>query len=622
MKKIIVILGMALLFTQCITQEESYKEKLQQSLDLGWNTYNTMNVLSYVYLPDAFEIALDFMYQGKNFSGYLRGERSFNLDNPGSATIRPLAHTYDGSYTKQQLSWHGINVSIETAVEKNEFFCVVRTMSPTNKPSALVLRTGMLWNKKGHIRLDNDCIHATLKSRNIRIFPATPHVENFNVNSYTPYLVLSLDSVAAFSTGKKKTLTEIENSISKKAASYKKYTLQYGASLASAYQAISTCMAWNTIYDPINKRVISTVSRPWNVERGGYSFFGWDNFFLAWLAALDNKNLAYADVIEHLNEMAEEGFIPNCSQGNGRKTWDRSQPPVGSIMTWKIYQKYPEKWFLEETYDKLLGWNRWWMKRRYYKGMLCWGSHSAKNPYDDNVYNNLRAAMLETGLDDSPMYDNIPFNSDSAVMELHDVGLNALYVADCEALAAMAAILGRKDEEQELTQRASYFRNKLQSLWSEKHGIFLNRRTDNGEFVERLSPTLFYPLMAKAATEQQAQRMLNEHFYNPEEFWGEWIMPSVPRNDPAFEKQRYWKGAIWAPLNFLVYLSLEESGLQQAKKDLAEKSLQLFVKEWERKSFVSENYSAITGTGDDERIKSDRFYTWGALMGILSFMEK
>ena len=75
-------------------------------------------------------------------------------------------------------------------------------------------------------------------------------------------------------------------------------------------------------------------------------------------------DLAMANAVEALNEVTEEGFVSNNSQANGRKSWDRSQPPVGSMMCWEIYQKHPRKWFLEEVYPKLIRWNDWWMERR------------------------------------------------------------------------------------------------------------------------------------------------------------------------------------------------------------------------------------------------------------------
>ena len=91
--------------------------------------------------------------------------------------------------------------------------------------------------------------------------------------------------------------------------------------------------------------------------------------------------------------------------------------------------------------------------------------------------------------------------------------------------------------------------------------------------------------------------------------------------DPDFPKQRYWKGAVWPPLNFLVYLGLRNYGFTDARNELADKSRALFLKEWRRKGYVSENYSSITGSGDDERLSSDRFHSWGTLMGIISFIE-
>jgi len=115
--------------------------------------------------------------------------------------------------------------------------------------------------------------------------------------------------------------------------------------------------------------------------------------------------------------------------------------------------------------------------------------------------------------------------------------------------------------------------------------------------------------------------MVADHLLNPEEFWGDWVIPSIARNDPAFEQQRYWKGAVWPPLNFLTYLSLRQARFRDGATELASKSLALLLTEWQRQGYVSENYSAITGTGDDQRLSSDRFHSWGALLGIMAFVE-
>ena len=80
-------------------------------------------------------------------------------------------------------------------------------------------------------------------------------------------------------------------------------------------------------------------------------------------------------------------------------------------------------------------------------GLLEWGS----DPYElvsklGYEANNMKAAMYESGLDNSPMYDGVKYNEKSNTMELIDVGLNALYALDCWALMEIASILERKDD--------------------------------------------------------------------------------------------------------------------------------------------------------------------------------
>lgn len=101
-----------------------------------------------------------------------------------------------------------------------------------------------------------------------------------------------------------------------------------------------------------------TVGRIWNEEYGGIALFGWDNFFLAYVASIFDRELSLSATLEHLDGATPEGFIPNDNRGNGSKSWDRSQPPVGAIMVQEVYRRYPEKWFLEQSFDPLLRWNR------------------------------------------------------------------------------------------------------------------------------------------------------------------------------------------------------------------------------------------------------------------------
>jgi neutral trehalase len=219
------------------------------------------------------------------------------------------------------------------------------------------------------------------------------------------------------------------------------------------------------------------------------------------------------------------------------------------------------------------------------------------------------------------MYDNAPYDAKRHLMQLADVGTMSLFVADCDALADIATILHHDDDARELRARQKKYGDRLQSLWDEKSGQFLNRNLVTGELSPRTSPTNFYPLLARVATKQQAERMVREHLLNPKEFWGTFVIPSTPRNDPSFADNDYWRGRIWGPMNFLVYLGLRNYDFPEVRAEFADKSTALFRGEWTAKHHVHENYNATTGEGDDTT-GSDPFYHWGALLMLTSAMER
>jgi neutral trehalase len=290
----------------------------------------------------------------------------------------------------------------------------------------------------------------------------------------------------------------------------------------------------------------------------------------------------------------------------------------------EIYRKYGEKWLPELLFDDLLTWNRWWPTHRSRNNLLHWGSDSLPPPYNDDASNAWQGAAYESGLDNSPMFDGVPFNKKTHLMEQADVGLTSLYIADCNALAELALVIGRKKEATELKKRSARYAAALRGLWDEEKGIFLNRRTDTGKPNPRISPTNFYPMLAGVVTPAQAARMMKEHYFNPQEFYGDWVMPSVPRNDPAYAEQNYWRGRIWGPLNFLVYLGMRKYDLPEARKDLARRSDELLLNTFRRTGMVHENYNAVTGNGldaADPPNRSDSFYHWGGLLGLPALFE-
>ncbi|HUX28352.1 MAG TPA: trehalase family glycosidase, partial [Terracidiphilus sp.] len=437
-----------------------------------------------------------------------------------------------------------------------------------------------------------------------------------------PYFAADLTGPVGLSTGKWRSVPEIEKAIAAQERAYRESIAAAGTNSAIV-DAIETTLGWDTIYEPSKQRVVSPVSRVWSVGWGGYVIFDWDTFFAATMAGVGDRDLAYADTLETLREETAEGFVPNYARAGGWKSFDRSEPPVGAITVLGLYNKFHDRWFIEDAFAPLLRWNRWWDEHRNVQGYLAWGSDGENKPGnpDDHWSGTREGAILESGLDNSPMYDASTYNPQTHVLEYADVGLMSMYIADCDALAKIADALNKPAEAKELKERSARYRAKLATLWDEKTGIFLNKDLHTGQFNLRLSPTNFYPMLAHAATPEQARTMVAKHLLNPKEFWGEWIIPSIARDDPAFHDQNYWRGRIWGPMNYLVYLGLQNYDDATVRKEFADKSYELFLKEWREKGHVHENYNAMTGTGDDV-MNSDRFYHWGALLGYVEYLEQ
>lgn len=591
---------------------------VQNKLARGWNTWDTRSVLSHVLMPEGFALDLQIRSDetGRVLEQALIGRRGADEEK-----IRPGPHAYGGSYTDLTLQWQGVDVRVQSAAAGGDFYVLVTPQGKDGKPGTLIVKPGMLFGRQGAISVEDKIIKARFESKTLVVYALGGKSNDSKTIGY-PHVSISLGGEAALSTNPKRSIKDIKKIVEAARRKLVREGDKYGK-LRDLHDAMQSVLAWNVIYEPLKGRVIVPVSRAWSVGWGGYVLFDWDTYFAAYMLSLDSRELAYANAVEVTKGITDAGFVPNYA-GAGSSSLDRSQPPVGSLIVREIYRRYHEKWFLRDVFDDLLRWNRWWEKNRVTDGYLCWGSNPFKGQYaklsEATAINAWQGAAWESGLDNSPMYDGVPFDTKHHQLKLADVGLISFYISDCDALADIARVLGKSAEADELKERADKYRKALGTLWDEEAGFYYNKHTDTKELSRRVSPTNFYPLLAKAPTQEQAVRMIRGHFYNPDEFWGEWILPSISRDDKAFGDNTYWRGRIWAPMNFLVYMGLRNYGLPQARKDLVEKSGKLLLSSWLGEGHVCENYNSVTGVGSDVG-NSDMFYHWGALLGFVSFIE-
>ena len=449
---------------------------LQDKLAKGWNTWNTGSVLTHVLLPEGFAVKLMFKdgQSGDTLQEALIGREDF----ASKEHVIPGPRTYDGSYTELELEWRNIHVRVRSAATGRDLDLFI---SPVNgsRNDSLIIVPQMLWNREGEISLDRNKITGKTSVQNIQLY-----VNGDQQVTTADNIKVPLDKVITISSEKSKSREEIEKTLQEAKAKVPEGESKYPKT-PELYNAMHAVLAWNTIYDPINNRVITPVSRNWAAPSGGWVLFDWDTYFASYMLALDSKDLAYANAIAITKEITEKGFIPNNSQP-GHKSEDRTEPQVGALVVREIYRKYREKWFLQEVFDELLSWNRWRAANRDIDGYLVYGT----DPYD---YGNsksrsatesgkMKAAKWESGMDNSPMWDDAVFDSTSHRMLLADVGLMSLYIADCHSLSGIAGVLGKTEIEKELTERAEKYSKKLKTLWNDDFGLYLNKDLVTGKF--------------------------------------------------------------------------------------------------------------------------------------------
>lgn len=362
-------------------------------------------------------------------------------------------------------------------------------------------------------------------------------------------------------------------------------------------------------YSNLTKRVVHVIGRggSWIMNDPDYPpYFAWDTSFNALLGSLEDPRHAMDTMRTLLSYQLENGMVAQIAAWNHDPlayiNVQNSNPPVTSLCAWKLYQRWPDRSFLFEVYERLLRWHQWWpdFSDGNRNGLLEWGSLGS-----------FADARLACGWDDTPAFDGA--RQIGTQMNADAVDLNSLWSMDAEYLAMIADELGLKSDAAELRQAQAQMNRRINEvLWNEELGLYCHRLWSQdgspGKFLTRLTPMNFYPLMCGAPDEKRMKRMMSI-LSNPGKFWGRWLVPTLAYDDPEWHKQEYWKGHVWAPVNYLIWQGLRRYGTPEQKRQFVERSVDLFMRNWTEHGTCNENYKSTDGSGDDYP-----HYTWGALM--------
>ena len=226
------------------------------------------------------------------------------------------------------------------------------------------------------------------------------------------------------------------------------------------YAGMQTAISWNVIFTPY-EGIFTPVFRgsPWDVSKPhNYVLFEWDTYLSSLLASVTDLWTAKSNIIRMTKSLIFKGYVAGFWNGLCGEV-DKSKPPVGGLALELMLRRHPEEaWMGELLLPQLVMWNRWWAQTRQFSpvsgaknttvggGLLAPGSTRAnvKLAISCEDQSPVGASRCETGLDNSPLYDDAKFVSSEDVINSVDVGMTALYARDCLALAAVCARLGAR----------------------------------------------------------------------------------------------------------------------------------------------------------------------------------
>lgn len=388
-----------------------------------------------------------------------------------------------------------------------------------------------------------------------------------------------------------------------------------------AAEALGGLTGYSRTYDPKRGMLQTTVNRTWGGPNQPGLIFGWDNFFDSYIAAWEDPRLGAASLEHSVLNYGRKGIAHGPTQRNliipvlyGR-TLDLLGDETLARRTWPVMMEFMRFWFADRGDG--LPW-------RDGNGDGLIESGASADPATVSPGFLIQEAMDETGYDEIPIYsagftegrlgmlaDGVEFDWPSRTMTVTLLGQNCLYIASARIMARWADRLGNTADAAWLRGEAERVTGRVhERLYCEADGYFRDRYW-NGDFSPVKAMTIFFPLLAGIA-DDSVKAKLRETLLDPKQFWGENLIPTVSRDDPAYcdgmdGTGNYWRGNCWPPTTYMVYLAIKEAGWDDHAAEYARRVCSQFMEYWRAHGHAYENYPA------EGKVNHDFLYVqqWG-----------
>lgn len=389
-------------------------------------------------------------------------------------------------------------------------------------------------------------------------------------------------------------------------------------------------------------------------DRGGYTVpngqvypfqWNWDSAFVAIGFDTFDRNRAWEEIETLFKAQWDDGFVPHIifwqeddGYFPGPTVWGTkrtpvtsgiTQPPVAASMVNILWQSaktageaetYRPR--LEALFDKLMAWHRWFRdhrdpeRRGVVVAMHPWETGRDNSPEWDaagepiDISNVGDYVRRDTGHLDAKMrptkleydrylalvqygraqgWDHAKISAGNP-FKVADVGMSMMMLRANRDLLRLAEELGRNAEAEELRAIIATAEAGIDWLWNAGIHAWCSRDLISGKSSGFITSASFLSFYAGLHDPVKDAGMLTHFARIGSQV--EYLMPSLDPESPGFQMIRYWRGPVWAVVNFMIGKGLSEAGYDAEAKRMRRDTLVLI----EQSGFF-EAFSPIDGTG-------------------------
>ncbi len=252
--------------------------------------------------------------------------------------------------------------------------------------------------------------------------------------------------------------------------------------------------------------------------------------------------------------------------------YSESQPPLLAWASWRIFEKSGDKKFLEQSYDKLKKYHEWMNRnRKNAEGLYFW-----IHPY-------------ESGIDNSPRFSNASESYKANTKKMAAVDLASYMGLSMEALAKMARVLGKPQDETAFLKEYEDLKLLVNKKhWHAEDGTYYDWDYSTSQFVRMNTISNLTPMVAGFASTAQATELM-KHVMDPLRYNTLMPFPSVAKNDPSYSKDM-WRGPVWVNMAYLGVLGVERYGYHKEASELARRVVLGIYETYHQENYIFEFY--------------------------------